>query len=131
MQAIPSGYNESTERPIGALLLAVQAVHWVLQLWKTGEYVNQNKKADHFSSDIYADYSVALLGKGGKGKGIKTVRRVTKFCPQYSCGTSSTEWISPWPQRSTWSYLLVGGVGRPAAVGQRLTMWLCSLMTTM
>ncbi|KAJ7110512.1 hypothetical protein C8R44DRAFT_800159 [Mycena epipterygia] len=79
LHSIPGAYKKSTARPIGALLLAVQAVQRALQLWETGEYVNQNKKSEHFSSDIYTDYSVAVPAKHGQGKGIKTVRRATKY----------------------------------------------------
>ncbi|KAJ6596702.1 hypothetical protein B0H10DRAFT_754006 [Mycena sp. CBHHK59/15] len=46
LAAIPGGYEKSKAHAVGALLLSVQAVQRALELWKTGEYVNQNRKAD-------------------------------------------------------------------------------------
>ncbi|KAJ6613719.1 hypothetical protein B0H10DRAFT_2221962 [Mycena sp. CBHHK59/15] len=76
LATIPGGYVRLDAFPIGALLLSVQAVQHGLQFWKTGEYVNPNKPADHFSIDNWSDTVVASTTNQKKGK---MVRRATKF----------------------------------------------------
>ncbi|KAF7348717.1 hypothetical protein MVEN_01390600 [Mycena venus] len=78
LDAIPGGYERLTEPPVGALLIAVQAVQRALQFWRTGVYVNPHPmpRSNYFSGDVWGDYSIS--GKGGKDK---LVRRATKFMP--------------------------------------------------
>ncbi|KAJ7703752.1 hypothetical protein B0H16DRAFT_1747884 [Mycena metata] len=71
---IPGSYGRLEAKPIGALLLSVQAVQRALQFFKTGEYINRGKTADHFSIDNWGDTKVAV----GSNK-TKLVRRATKF----------------------------------------------------
>lgn len=48
-------------------------VQRALQFFKTGEYINPGKTADHFSIDNWGDTKVAV------GNKTKLVRRATKF----------------------------------------------------
>ncbi|CAK5264821.1 unnamed protein product [Mycena citricolor] len=65
----------SSARPVGALLLAIQAVDHTLGCWKTGDFVSASRK-DWFSEDNYAD----IVGKDSRSTAIKIVtRRATRY----------------------------------------------------
>ncbi|KAJ7631553.1 hypothetical protein DFH06DRAFT_1303634 [Mycena polygramma] len=76
LATIPGGYKRREAQPVGALLLSVQAVQRALELWKSGEYVNPHKSANHFSVDNWGDTVIASTNNQKKGK---LVRRATKF----------------------------------------------------
>ncbi|KAF8332229.1 hypothetical protein F5887DRAFT_1080892 [Amanita rubescens] len=62
------------EKPIGALLLSMQAVGRALESWKSGVR-SDPKDLDEFSKDKYGDkYELS-----GKGKATKRIRRATLF----------------------------------------------------
>ncbi|KAJ7115097.1 hypothetical protein C8R43DRAFT_1242445 [Mycena crocata] len=74
LAAIPGGYKKLEARPVGALLLCVQAVQRALQFWRSGEYVHNPKdKKQHFSIDNWGDWIER------KPTGDLTHRRATKF----------------------------------------------------
>ncbi|KAJ6626216.1 hypothetical protein B0H10DRAFT_1999368, partial [Mycena sp. CBHHK59/15] len=79
LDTIPGGYKRLTDPPIGALLIAVQAVQRALQFWRTGVYNNlqPTPRANFFSSDNWDDYTVP--NPNPHGKKDKLVRRATKF----------------------------------------------------
>ncbi|KAJ6517195.1 hypothetical protein C8R47DRAFT_1254521 [Mycena vitilis] len=79
LDAIPSGYTRLKERPVGALLMAVQAVQRTLQFWRTGVYINPVPmlRVNYFSSDNWDDHTVTNPNPNGKKD--KLVRRATMF----------------------------------------------------
>ncbi|KAG6835350.1 hypothetical protein H0H93_002301 [Arthromyces matolae] len=63
------------DKPIGALLLATQAVERALTFWKTGELVEDRSATGHFSADNYGDKRV----HDRVSKMIILTRRATRF----------------------------------------------------
>ncbi|KAJ6595932.1 hypothetical protein B0H10DRAFT_2197280 [Mycena sp. CBHHK59/15] len=77
LETIPAKYTRLTAAPITALLLAVQAVQWALQFWRTGVYNKPATRTSYFSSDNWDDYTIP--NPNPHGKKDKLVRRATKY----------------------------------------------------
>ncbi|KAF8217306.1 hypothetical protein K438DRAFT_1748385 [Mycena galopus ATCC 62051] len=75
LATIPANYERSTARPVGALLLAAQAVERNLSFWKTGEYIVPKGSDWYFSRDNWSDIR-QIDPKTGK---TLVTRRATKY----------------------------------------------------
>ncbi|KAK2467395.1 hypothetical protein APHAL10511_000630 [Amanita phalloides] len=63
------------EKPVGALILAMQAVGWALEQWKTSELLVNKDKLNHFSADNYND----IKKKDDNSKKTICIHHVTVF----------------------------------------------------
>ncbi|KAF8868320.1 hypothetical protein BD779DRAFT_1480573 [Infundibulicybe gibba] len=71
------------DKPVGALLLSVQAVERALGFWSTGAFVADTSTGSHFSADNWGDTMERRKAEGSSSSAIKTgtykVRRATKY----------------------------------------------------
>ncbi|KAJ7206422.1 hypothetical protein GGX14DRAFT_397226 [Mycena pura] len=95
VDTIPSAYPRPSQPPYGSLLIAIQAVEYVLGRWATGTYIAPNKKmrADEFSAANWADY-VDAPAPGSTRR--RKVRRATKYLKTLQSWTADewTEYIA-------------------------------------
>ncbi|KAJ7367075.1 hypothetical protein DFH08DRAFT_929746 [Mycena albidolilacea] len=75
LDTIPAKYERSMARPVGALLLAVQAVERNLGFWKTGQYVVPKGSDWFFSCDNWSD----IRQTDPKTGNTLITRRATKY----------------------------------------------------
>ncbi|KAF7293854.1 hypothetical protein HMN09_01181400 [Mycena chlorophos] len=72
--SIPKQFDISEEPPIGALVMAAQAVHRELGFWTTGDYVAPSRDRKYtFSADNWADKTT--MENGAR----KTIKRSSKY----------------------------------------------------
>ncbi|KAG6912592.1 hypothetical protein DXG01_013567 [Tephrocybe rancida] len=65
------------DKPVGALLLAMQAAQRGLLFWKTGEFIDDKTSTGYFSFDNYGDKTA----QDKKTKEMVTTRHATKLLP--------------------------------------------------
>ncbi|KIM41783.1 hypothetical protein M413DRAFT_410062 [Hebeloma cylindrosporum] len=72
---------EKLERkPVGALILAIQAVEHAFKSWTTGAYVKITSPKGYFSADNYGDKIMKVAGKDRRTKHVNN-RRATQYTP--------------------------------------------------
>ncbi|KIM49826.1 hypothetical protein M413DRAFT_438944, partial [Hebeloma cylindrosporum] len=67
-------------KPVGALILAVQAVEHAFKSWTTGVYVKNSSPKGYFSGDNYGDKVMKVTGKDGRAKHVNN-RQATQYVP--------------------------------------------------
>ncbi|KAF8799163.1 hypothetical protein BYT27DRAFT_7071855, partial [Phlegmacium glaucopus] len=65
-------------KPVGALILAIQAVEHAFKSWTTGTYVKDSSPKGYFSADNYGDKIEKVTGKDGRTKHVNN-RRATQY----------------------------------------------------
>ncbi|KJA20449.1 hypothetical protein HYPSUDRAFT_203766 [Hypholoma sublateritium FD-334 SS-4] len=95
---IPNPDNlEDDEKPVGALILALQAVEHAFKLRRTGEHIEPTSSTGYFSCDNYGDYieqKIVDTGKKGSKQGslIRVAnRRASRFLKS-TAALTDTNW---------------------------------------
>ncbi|KAJ6457472.1 hypothetical protein C8R47DRAFT_1164089 [Mycena vitilis] len=101
LETIPSSYTRSTAPPIGALLLATQAVQRALGFWRTGVYNNPTPtpRTKYFSFDVWGDYTKPT---GDKKSPHKLVRRATRFVGRLQQKWDAKRWAAFTAEATQW-----------------------------
>ncbi|KAF5328797.1 hypothetical protein D9619_011528 [Psilocybe cf. subviscida] len=94
VEEIPDPLNmKKDEKPVGALILALQAVEYALKRWETGTYNKASNTADYFSFDNYGDVTEKRIQLTGTTKKLVSHfnPRATKFM-QTAQGLKDEQW---------------------------------------